>query len=265
MIAKAARRWKRAGADREPSDPPSFPSRFRGSTRNRRYTERQTLAGNLRDEFLYKMYAARPYEPPDMNRYAVMDLTRVEWVTFGATTVPTGPRDWAHREAQTLNAAGQVAGWVPPATVALTVPTLEMGHITGLAWSASANRLLGGHHRPSLPGTLAVGGTIFDVVVIAAASGPMATPYNVNIELRVPGTTRAAIIGGSIAQKSSDLFPDTWNAAQIGAAIEDAYREAARDDQIRGFVFTGTGNGVEIKGFLARSGPRAIITAYPKL
>ena len=78
------------------------------------------------------MYAARPYDPPDMNRYAVMNTATAEWVTFGAANVPTGRRDWADREAQRLNSAAQTVGWVPPATSPLTVPTIEMGHVIGL-------------------------------------------------------------------------------------------------------------------------------------
>src|SRR5437763_146544 len=111
------------------------------------------------------MYAARPYHPPDMNRYAVMDLENLSRVAFGLSPPRTGAKGWAETEASTLNTASGQPGFTKPATIPLTMPTVAMGHIAHLTWNPATNRMDGGHHRGSLPGTLAVGGSNFNVVV----------------------------------------------------------------------------------------------------
>ncbi len=205
-----------------------------------------------------------------MNRYAVMDLDgNGSWVTWGSPTVPTGSRQWALQEAATLNTQAQIQGsvFVKPATTPLMIPPVAISHVTGLAWTT---KLVGGHHFPSLPLTLSVGGTTYDLAVQPSHTGSHSSPYFLTIELRLPGQTSPATIGGVSAQKPGSMFPDVWTVAEIETAIQGAFQDAWKQDRVRGIVFTGmggtaTGIAIEITGFLLSGPPTRITTAYPKI
>ncbi len=117
--------------------------------------------------------------------------------------------------------------------------------------------LVGLHHLPSAPRRMKAQGKLCDVYFEYTSPGGSKDVRQARAQLIDPRSDEVVL------EKFSTLYPESWTADEIEAAIREAYGDAKSRDAInQDGRWQGKGKGIRIDGYLSSDG-RKISTAFP--